>query len=175
MSAGVQPRQGVVISNWAEVHSARPTQYFEPTSPQEVATIVSKCKLEGQVVRVVGAGHSPNDCAMSSDVMISLKRLNRVLVVDVERNAVKIEAGITLRQLNEILDLNGLAMPNLGSISDQSVAGAIATGTHGTGAGLGSLSSNVLELQLVDGCGQLVTASALESSGALYWFGEAAL
>jgi L-gulonolactone oxidase len=114
-----------------------------------VSAIVAAAAAAGRVVKVVGAAHSPNDCAMSDDIMMSLSRLNRVLVVDAGARLVQAEAGCTLAALTAALDAAGLALPNLGSISDQTLAGCICTGTHGTGAGQGILSTHVVELQVV--------------------------
>jgi L-gulonolactone oxidase len=171
-----QPLVGVTIRNWANVYAATPSEYFEPATIEEVAAIVKSCNQKNaangpgssvnKILRVVGAGHSPNDCAMSDSVMMSLKRLSKVHLIDITRAVVKVDAGITIKDLTEILDKNGLAIPNLGSISDQTIAGAIATGTHGTGATLGSLSSMVLELTLVDGQGNIITASPDDPSTA---------
>lgn len=159
------PRAGVVVKNWAEVHHAAPAAYYEPESVAAVSELVRMCVSTGRTLRVIGAGHSPNDCAMCDDVMVNLRRLNRVLVVNAERCQVKVEAGISLGDLCEALDRNGLALPNLGSICEQSLAGAIATGTHGTGAGLGILATAVVELQMVDGSGAVVTASEKSNPG----------
>lgn len=137
------------FSNWASTYSATPRDYHEPQSVEEVASLVKQAAADGRVVKVVGGAHSPNDCAMSNDTMISLKRMNKVLVVDKENAIVKMQAGIYLHELHEILDGHGLAVPNLGSISEQSIAGCICTGTHGTGAQQGILATHMLELQMV--------------------------
>lgn len=75
--------------------------------------------------------------------MVSMDKLNRILAVDLEAKTVTVEAGIKMHQLNEELNKYGLALSNLGSISDQTISGAISTATHGTGISFGSLCSHV--------------------------------
>lgn len=75
--------------------------------------------------------------------MISLENLNALLNVNKNNNTVTVEAGMSLHKLHVVLRENGLALSNLGSISDQSIAGVMATATHGTGAHFGCLSTFV--------------------------------
>jgi L-gulonolactone oxidase len=104
-------------------------------------------------VRVAGAGHSFTALVPTTGTLISLERMNKIFDVDRTSGLVRVQAGITLRQLNAELDRHGLALENLGDIDVQSLAGAMATGTHGTGRLLRNLSSTVrsVELMLADG------------------------
>ena len=79
--------------------------------------------------------------------------MSRVLAV--EGIEVTVEAGITLHDLGEELRSRGLAMENQGDVDPQTLAGAISTATHGTGAGYGNLSSQVVGVRLVDGTGEV--------------------
>ena len=105
------------------------------------------------VVRVAGAGHSFSEAVLTDGMLLSLDRMDRVLDIDGSAGMVRVQGGITLRALNERLQQEGLALPNLGDIDVQSLAGAVATATHGTGARLPNLSAGVvsLELALADG------------------------
>ena len=85
-------------------------------------------------VKVAGSGHSFTDIACTDGVMLDMSRMRRVLGVD--GNEVTVEAGITLRDLGEELRARGLAMENQGDVDPQTLAGAISTATHGTGARL---------------------------------------
>jgi L-gulono-1,4-lactone dehydrogenase len=105
---------------------------------------------------VIGAGHSFTPAAMTSGVLLSLDRMRSVRHVDASRGRVTVDAGITLRALADDLDSVGLAMPNLGDINVQSLAGAISTATHGTGRVLGNLATTVVGMELVDGTGEVV-------------------
>ena len=100
---------------------------------------------------MAGAGHSFSGGVPTDGTLLRLDALDRVLAVDGER--VRVEAGIRLHALSRELLARGLAMPNLGDIDVQSLAGALATGTHGTGARLPILSAQVesVELVLADG------------------------
>lgn len=75
--------------------------------------------------------------------MININKMNHLLQVDKQKCQVTVEAGMTLHRLHAVLQENGLALSNLGSISDQTVAGVMATATHGTGAKFGCLSTMV--------------------------------
>ena len=81
--------------------------------------------------------------------MVSLERMRRVLDVDCASGLVRVQAGITINELSQRLDAHGLAMENLGDIDVQSIAGAISTATHGTGARLRNISAQVAGLKLV--------------------------
>lgn len=75
--------------------------------------------------------------------MVNLDRLNQLLTVDIRARTASVQAGMTLHELHRVLAENGLALSNLGSISDQTIAGVMATATHGTGASFKSLSAMV--------------------------------
>jgi len=105
-------------------------------------------------VKVVGSGHSFTDIACTDGVMVDMSKMRGVLAVD--GNEVTVQAGITIRELGEELRSRGLAMENQGDVDPQTLAGAIATATHGTGGRFGNLSSQVAGIRLVSGTGDLV-------------------
>lgn len=144
------------LCNWSGVHRWRPRDYQEPSSEEQVVGLLQRARAEGHAVKVVGGGHSWSDIAATDGCAVRLDRMNRVLEIDLDRALVTVEAGMRLRELNEHLAVRGLAMPILGSISEQSVAGAIATGTHGSGLGFGSLSAAVRALRLVTARGEIL-------------------
>jgi L-gulono-1,4-lactone dehydrogenase len=141
-------------SNWAGTHSCVPVAIEHPKSAREVAGAVRRAAEAGRTVRAAGAGHSFSPCVPTDGTLVMLDRLDRVLDADPASGLVKAEAGISLAALSRGLEERGLAMPNLGDIDAQSLAGAIATGTHGTGARLPNLSAQVEALELVDGSGE---------------------
>jgi L-gulono-1,4-lactone dehydrogenase len=142
-----------VWTNWAGDQACSPANLLYPTRADEVVTALGHAHERGRTVRVSGSGHSFNDAVLTHGMMLSLERMNRVIEVDRAAGLVRVEAGITLRSLNEELDKHGLALSNLGDIDVQSVAGAASTGTHGTGSRLQNLSAGIhsLELVLADG------------------------
>jgi L-gulono-1,4-lactone dehydrogenase len=105
-------------------------------------------------VKVAGAGHSFTDIACTDGLMLDLSRLNRVL--SVAGREVTVEAGITIRELGPALAERGLALENQGDVDTQTIAGAIATATHGTGGRFANLASQVTGLRLVTAGGEAV-------------------
>jgi FAD-linked oxidoreductase len=139
--------------NWAGDQQCVPTAIEWPETLEQLRTAIGRAREAGLTVRAAASGHSFTDIACTDGQMLRLERMNRVLDVDRESGLVKVEAGITLDRLSEELDRHGLALENLGDIDAQSLAGALSTGTHGTGARLGNLSAQVeaMELVLADG------------------------
>jgi L-gulono-1,4-lactone dehydrogenase len=137
-----------------------PAEGHTPGSADEVAAIVRRARRAGRRVKAIGAGHSFTAVAATDGVQLSLDRLDRVLGVDRASGLVTAQAGIALHRLNDALAAEDLALPNLGDIDRQTVAGAIATATHGTGLGLPNLATNVVALELVDGDGEVMRCSA---------------
>jgi L-gulono-1,4-lactone dehydrogenase len=135
--------------NWTGDQSCRPTEVVSPRSRDELAVAVRRAAERGEKVSVAGSGHSFTEAAMTDATMIRIEALNRVIDADPTSGRVKVEAGIVLADLNRELDRLGLAMENLGDIDRQTLAGAISTATHGTGAGLRNISAQVEEIELV--------------------------
>jgi FAD-linked oxidoreductase len=148
--------------NWAGNQHCRPAAVERPQTEVELARVVKDAAAAGRTVKAVGSGHSFTDVACTSGVQVVLDRYDRVLSVDREAGTVTVQAGVTLARLNEALAARGLALPNLGDIAYQTVAGAISTSTHGTGVRLGGLATQVVGLQLVVGDGSVLTCSAEE-------------
>jgi L-gulono-1,4-lactone dehydrogenase len=136
-------------TNWARQQRCAPERIVRPRSEEELVSAVAGASR----VKVAGSGHSFTDIACTDGVMIDMSGMTRVLGVD--DNEVTVEAGITLHHLGEELRSRGLAMENQGDVDPQTLAGAISTATHGTGAGFGNLPSQVVGLRLVDGTGQV--------------------
>ncbi|HET6627421.1 MAG TPA: D-arabinono-1,4-lactone oxidase, partial [Nocardioidaceae bacterium] len=111
-------------------------------------------------VKMVGSGHSFTDIAVADGLMLRPDRLVGVRALDREAMTVTVLAGTPLRVLNDALHVLGLALHNLGDIDAQTVAGAISTGTHGTGGHWASLSAQVAGLEIVTGDGAVLQADA---------------
>ena len=147
---------GRMWRNWAGDQHCAPAARVRATRRQDVVDAVRRAAAEGRTVRAVGAGHSFSDVALTNGYHVSLEGMDRVLDADRESGLVRVEAGIAIHALNRRLAELGLALENLGDVDRQSVAGAIATATHGTGARLRNLSSQVQALELVAGDGTVV-------------------
>ncbi|MDG2428837.1 MAG: D-arabinono-1,4-lactone oxidase [Acidimicrobiales bacterium] len=154
MSGGIKPDGS--WRNWAGNQRSRPVRIEHPTSETDVVDLVHRAASDDLRVRVVGAGHSFTSIARTDDVLVSLDRLTGIECFDDTTGRVRVRAGTRLSHLNPLLDERGLAMPNLGDIAYQSVAGAISTSTHGTGLGFRSIAAGVVGLRLVAGDGSVV-------------------
>jgi FAD-linked oxidoreductase len=148
--------------NWAGNQSATPRRVLTPRSTQEVADAVREAGLQGLTVRMAGSGHSFTPVAVTDGVLLRPGGLTRVRNSVRGSNLVTVEAGCRLQDLNEALLSRGLALANLGDIQEQTVAGAIQTGTHGTGRDTGGIAAQVAGLELVLADGEVVTCSATE-------------
>lgn len=124
--------------------------------------MLRRARAEGKRVKLVGGGHSWSPIACTEGYHISLDRLSRVLSVDPKSQLVTVEAGIRIWQLLRALHAQGLTLPVIGSITQQSIGGALATATHGSAPDLGSLSTRVVGLRMVLASGDVL--SATESS-----------
>ena len=148
--------RSTAFRNWAGNQMCVPRRILRPGSAPEVAAIVRRAAADGLTVKAVGAGHSFTDAACTAGILLSLDRLDAVESVDTESGRVTVQSGIRLDALSRHLADAGLAMPNLGDIARQSLAGATATATHGTGLGLGNLATAIVGMEIIDGRGRLV-------------------
>lgn len=140
------------MRNFGRNLSFAPRRIARPDSVDALSEVIRGARR----VRAVGGAHSWSPAIVTDDTLVSLDRMRRVLAIDRARKQITVEAGLRLRDLNRHLDRAGLALANLGSIDAQSIAGAIATGTHGTGVAWPCLSAQVRRLALVDGRGRRV-------------------
>jgi len=122
----------VTWADWSDTVTATPRQFVRPRSESTLREIVTDAARAGETVRVAGSGHSFSPVVPSDDRLVSLEEHTGLLEVDRDAMAVTVRAGTTLSTLNRELAERGLALSNLGDIDRQSVAGAFATGTHGT-------------------------------------------
>lgn len=137
------------FANWSALHTSRPRRWETPETEEQASGILVRAAQEGRAVKVIGSGHSWSDIAVPADVAIDSSRLSGVVAVDEAAGTITVRGGTKLEHLTEALDARGLAMPILGSIAKQSIAGAIATGTHGSSLQYGNLASLVTSLTLL--------------------------
>ncbi|KAJ7136288.1 D-arabinono-1,4-lactone oxidase-domain-containing protein [Mycena filopes] len=148
--------------NWGLTYHCQPLAIFEPENEHHCELVLDFARREGRVLRAVGVGHSPSDLACTGDFMLKMTRLNKLLEVNVEKMYVVVQAGITLADLHVELAKHGLAMRNLGSISDQTLGGIITTASHGSGITYPVMSADVSALTLLLADGSRVTCSRQE-------------
>jgi L-gulono-1,4-lactone dehydrogenase len=148
-------------ANWAGDQRCRPAAVARPRTVAELSEAIGAAAAAGQKVSVAGSGHSFTETAMTDGTMIRVEALRGVLDADPGSGLVRVGGGTVLGELNEALAGLGLALENLGDIDAQTVAGAISTGTHGTGAAFANISARVeaLELVLADGSVRELTAA----------------
>jgi D-arabinono-1,4-lactone oxidase len=154
-----RPSSSHTHHTWARTFYSRPELYLQPESVEEIQKIVKLARKCRRRIVVVGSGHSPSDITCSSSWMINLDNFAQQLRVDPENKTLTVQAGMRLRELNAKAAEYGLTMSNLGSIDEQSVAGAMATNTHGSSMFHGPLVENVRSLRLVLGNGAVVRCS----------------
>ncbi|HVS67487.1 MAG TPA: D-arabinono-1,4-lactone oxidase [Mycobacteriales bacterium] len=148
-----------VWRNWGRNQSSTPREVAVPAGVDALCRIVERAAADGRSVKAVGAGHSFTAAAVAEDIQVRLDELTGIRTVDVESGLVTVGAGTPLHVLNAELEARGLSMTNLGDIDAQTVAGAVSTGTHGTGAALGGIATQVRGLQLVLADGSVVEVS----------------
>ena len=151
---------GGTWTNFAGDQRCTPRRFERPAGPDELRRVIADAARRGETVRVAGAGHSFNDSVLTDGTLISLDRMARVLDVDRDARLVRVQAGVSLGALCDAMDAHGLAFPNMGDINVQSIAGATATGTHGTGLAFSNLSSCLHSIELTLASGDVVKIGA---------------
>lgn len=144
---------GDVWRNWTGDQSCDPAEIVHPRSREELSEVVARAAAAGRKMSVAGSGHSFTETTLTDGTLIGIEELSGVIDADPSSGLVRVGGGTVLSDLNEELHRLGLAMENLGDIDRQTIAGAISTGTHGTGAKMRNISSQVeaVELVLADG------------------------
>jgi L-gulono-1,4-lactone dehydrogenase len=148
--------------NWAGNVTVRPARWERPVSAEGIAQAVAAAGADGLTIRAVGSGHSFTPIAAAPGVALDLSGWTGIVAADTRTGLVTVRSGTRLRELNAGLDRLGLALANLGDIDVQTLAGATSTGTHGTGAALGGLATQIEALRLVLADGSVVSCSASE-------------
>jgi L-gulono-1,4-lactone dehydrogenase len=151
--------RSVEWSNWSGTESSKLARVATPRGESEVVEEVERAAARGLRVKAIGAGHSFTGVAVTDGVQLRLGALTGVTSIDSTRGEATVRAGTPLHVLNEELAAFGYALPNLGDIDRQSLAGATATGTHGTGLRVPGLSAGIRALRLVLADGSVVTCS----------------
>lgn len=141
--------------SWSGAVRATPDVMRRPTSVGAVVAAVSAARDAGAVLRVAGSGHSFSPIAASDRHMMTLDAMPPAVDIAPDGRSATVGAGVAIRVLNRALDAHDLALATMGGIDHQVIAGALATGTHGTGGALGPMHTMVEGIELVDGTGAL--------------------
>ncbi|GDX28293.1 FAD-linked oxidoreductase [Actinomycetes bacterium] len=150
--------------NWAGNQIAHPLSIEKPQSDEQVRAIVVSAREHAETVKVVGSGHSFTSIALTQGRLVSLENMTGIVGVDTDARRVTVKAGTTLADLNVLLDQHGLALANLGDITYQTVAGAVSTGTHGTGRHLTGLAGQITGMRIVNGLGEITDTDERQNS-----------
>ena len=145
---------------WSGGEACEPAVVERPASTADVVAAVERAVAAARPVKAVGSGHSFTGVALTGGSLLLTDRLTGLVDADRASGRVRVRAGTTIHALGGLLDEQGLALPNLGDIDAQTIAGAIATGTHGTGATLPGLAAQVTALQLVTAAGDVLEVDA---------------
>jgi xylitol oxidase len=147
------------MRNWAGNHEYRSRRLYEPESVEAIQELVR----DARTIRVLGTRHSFNDLPDTIGDHVSLARLPRRVVIDRVASSVDVDGGIRYGELCGPLHRAGLALHNLASLPHISVAGACATGTHGSGDRSGNLAAAVNAMQIVRADGEIETIERVDA------------
>ena len=146
-------------TNWSRLETARPTREATPADAGDVVAEVRRALETASTVKMVGTGHSFTAISAPEATMLRPEGLTGIVGVDHDALTVTARAGTPLKVLNAELEALGLSLHNMGDIAEQTLAGAISTGTHGTGGIAAGLAAQVVGLELVTGTGELLRAT----------------
>lgn len=142
--------------NWSGSLRFTPQQQVFPRSENEVADLVKRAAAANSKIRTVGAGHSSSALVETDAMLVSLRHLQGLVAYDQKKGEATIRAGMRVHDAGQALLQVGLAMHNTGDVDVQLVAGAIATGTHGSGRNLQNLATMLLGARLVTASGEII-------------------
>lgn len=145
---------------WSGSVRFHPSRHLEPANEEELARIITSARHDGHTVRPRGSGHSSMPLIATEDVLVSLEAMSGLIDHDARAGLASLGPGTTLEQAGEQLAEVGLAMENFGDVSYQTIAGAIGTGTHGTGLQFGNLSTLLAGGRMVTGTGEVMNFGA---------------
>jgi len=150
--------------NWSGLESARPTRTLQPNDAGAVVAAVEQARDARSTVKMVGTGHSFTGIAAPEGAMLRPARLTGITAIDRDAMTVTALAGTQLKTLNAELERLGLSLHNMGDIAEQTLAGAVSTGTHGTGGIVAGLAAQLAGLELVTGTGEVLNATPDQNS-----------
>lgn len=146
--------------NWGGNQSFEAESIARPETEDEAITVVRNAVRDGKTVRVAGGGHSFTPVVETKGLLLDLSKLTGVISVDRAASKAEVWAGSRIADIGQSLWDAGLSIANQGDIDVQSVAGAVATGTKGSGIHFGSMSSRVNSVRVVNGMGEVIDIDA---------------
>ncbi|MCS7074177.1 MAG: FAD-binding protein [Bacteroidia bacterium] len=158
------PEKKSVFWNWAKTYHCKPEKIFLPRTESELQFCIAEAARKKKNIRVAGSGHSWSPLAQTTDWQIQLSNYQRYLGHDANKLQLTVQSGIQLKHLTALANSFGWSLPNLGSISEQSISGATATGTHGTGIRQPMLANAIVAYQVILPNGNQITVSETENA-----------
>jgi FAD-linked oxidoreductase len=149
----------VRIQNWGRSLDFTADQVLYPASEEDIQQILGNATYNGKTIRIVGSGHSWTKLIVTSDILVSLDHWQGIVSVDPDGKWVEVKSGTKLLKLGNDLWSLGFSMENLGDIDVQSIAGALNTGTHGTGRNFGTLATQIFSITIALPTGELIEVS----------------
>lgn len=152
-------KKGTQWSNWAGNVTCVAEHIFYPRTEAEIVEIIQLATREKKRIRVVGEGHSFSPLIATDYFIVSLQYMTGIIHVDKEKLLATAWAGTSINKANTELFKFGVAMINLGDIDVQSLGGATATGTHGTGTAFGNVSTEIVAFTIITAKGEILNCS----------------
>ncbi len=150
-------------SNWSGSVQFTPQHHAAVEGENAIVEHVRQAAKRNQMVRVAASGHSFTPICQSNGTLLSLDALTGMISADPESMTATFWSGTKIHQIGEPLHEVGLAMENMGDIDRQGIAGAISSGTHGTGKGIGCISTQVVGIRLIKADGQVLQCTAKQN------------
>jgi len=155
---------GAKWRNWSGLAESVTESIKYPASIEDVVQAVKECARQGSEIRVVGSGHSFTPLVPTNRVIMSLDEMQGIAEVDEGKSVADVWAGTKLFTLGETMLSLGWGQENLGDTNKQSIAGAVSTGTHGTGVTFGNVATQVVGITVVTASGEVLECSETENS-----------
>ncbi len=151
------------MKNWSENQEWNSKEFLQPSTSKEIKEIIQTANKIGKKIRVYGTKHSFSAVNNTDSICLNLDKYQGIVNVDKKNNYVTVKGGTKLFNLTQLLAKEGLATENMGDVDKQSIAGAISTGTHGTGTTFGNISTQVVAVTFINGLGEEIYCSETEN------------
>lgn len=149
-----------VISNWGKTFTYQPANFYNPSSLKDISSTILQCRAKEKQIRAIGSRYSYTPLICSKSAALSLDNFTGIEEINYEELSVVVRGGTKLADLEKALFAKNLSLYNLGDINEQTIAGLIATGSHGTGKNFGIASTQIMWIQMINAAGEIVECSA---------------
>jgi FAD/FMN-containing dehydrogenase len=136
--------------NWSGSLKFRPKEFLKPDHEEDLRNIVQQCYRSGKKLKLAAAGHSSSPLVKTDETLVHLHHFKNLIQVNREEQTATLQTGMTVHETNHKLQKVNFALFNTGDVDVQTLAGAISTGTHGTGKKMQNLASMLQHVRLID-------------------------